>query len=642
MTDNSSWDLLVLDGKPPVKQLGALTTGDLDNDGHKEVLVGGEGGLLWYRPDTFEKGIVSPGHLHVGLALEDVDGDGIKEVFCGLKDPDKANQWMIVWFKPGVSLDQPWTMHVIDATCNGGAHDVYFADIDGDGQNELLANTAYCKVPGIFIYKPGQDLNALWHKHEVMTGTFSEGIAVSDLDGDGRMEIIGGPYWLNMPDSGPYAGPWTLHSYGQSFREMCRVEAIDITGSGHADLILTDSEYMDGKLSWFENRLVEEPDRPWIEHRIEDTPVIYAHSLNAWHENGAIKVFMGEMAQGGWNPPYNWDARLIEYTSSDKGHSWEREVIYRGAGTHEADVVDLDGDGVVEVVGKECWRPKVTIWKPRKGAKSPIGGYQHVFIDRDKPMSGTDIIAADVDGDGRQDVICARYWYRNPTWQRYEIPGIFQVICAYDLDGDGQDELIATKMAPEYDGSNLGKGLSSELVWLKGGDPVKGAWTEYPIGTGVGDWPHGNAVAPLLPGGKLALITSYHSANQGKAHFPELFEIPDDPTSVPWLKRTLAEIVYGEEMIPVDITGNGTLDIVAGPYWLENGGDGSFAPHRFVGDDHFYSARLRVTDLNGNARPDVILGEEVLDFQNKVVPFSQLAWFECPEDSRAMSPGPCM
>ena len=635
MPIRNPWELLVLDGNPPLQQLGALAVGDVDGDGHVELLVGGEGGLLWYRPDTLERGVVSDGHVHVGLTLEDIEGDGVLEAVCGLEDPEHENRWMIVRFRPGAALDLPWTMRVIDPHCNGGAHDVCFADVDGDGRNELVANAAYCPVPGVFLYKPGDDATAPWRKHEVMSGTFTEGIAVSDLNGDGRMEIVAGPCWLKMPTEGPFAGTWDLRTWAPSFREMCRVAAIDITGNGHDDLVITDSEYMDGRLSWFENRLAEDSNDPWREHPLEESPLLYSHSLTAWHEAGATKIFVGEMAQGGWSPPYNHDARLIQYTTRDQGLSWERELLAQGAGTHEGMATDIDGDGAMEIVGKECWRPRVTIWRPSNDARSVIEDWQHTFVDRDKPATGTDILAADVDGDGREDVVCARWWYRSPDWERFAIPGISQVICAYDLDGDGRDELIATK-PPAGGMGDAEPGLTNELVWLKAVDPLQGQWREYPIGRGIGDWPHGNALAPLLPGGRLALIASWHSANKGVDHYPQLFEVPDDPTEGPWPARTLAEIIYGEEMIPVDLTGNGLLDVVAGPYWLENLGDGNFRPHRFVGDEDFYSARLRVTDINGNGRLDVVLGEEVLDFPNKVSPFSKLAWFECPPDPRAV------
>ena len=183
------------------------------------------------------------------------------------------------------------------------------------------------------------------------------------------------------------------------------------------------------------------------------------------------------MAQGGWDPPYNLDARLLRYSTSDGGSSWHRELLSRGQGTHEAEMVDIDGDGALEIVGKEVWRPRVHLWKERQGA-DPFAQFKHQFVDRDKPITGTDIIAADVNGEGLNDIVCAKWWYKNPgqnaNWVRFEIPGIYQVINAYDFDGDGRSELIATKKAENANEDDWYTGLSAELVWLKPIDPRSG------------------------------------------------------------------------------------------------------------------------------------------------------------------------
>lgn len=618
-----SWDLMILDAAPPEGGLGGVAVGDVDGDGKPEIVVGAR---LYYKPDTFERFIISEVGGHVGTALEDVDGDGRLEIVVGHRiDPDgDDDRWMLSWFKAGEDPTQPWTQYVIDPEVAGGAHDLVFADLDGDGKNELIVD-AIGRYRGFYAYKPTADLTAPWSKHVLHEGVFMEGTDTADVDGDGRVEIVSGPYLFTPPEAGPFSGPWKRSVVAPGFREMCRAAFVDITGNGRADLVITESEFLDGRLSWFENRIVEDPDNPWVEHPM-DRPLYYAHSLTAWREeSGAVRIFLGEMAKGGWNAPRNWDARLIQYTTEDGGSSWEREVAYEGAGTHGAVAYDMDGDGVREFVGKECYEVRVQTWK-RREEPSPLLRFRHRFLDRDKPYTGTDILTADVDGDGRDDVLCAAFWYRNPTWERYEIPGIYQVHTAYDIDGDGRKELIATKRRPDAKGWY--PALSSELCWLKPVDPLNGKWEEHPIGTGDGAWPHGTVVAPILPGGGLALVAGYHGPG---GRFPELFEIPDDPSQHPWPKRILAEIPYGEEFVAIDLTGSGRIDIVAGHWWLENVGDGTFTPHQL--GEGFRTARVAVADVNGDGRLDVVIGEEELGEEE--IPFTRVVWLEHPDDPRS-------
>jgi hypothetical protein len=619
---SGSWELTILDGMPPkVDTLAGLGAGDVDGDGWLEVITGGGGALLWYRPATCERGLVAEGRFGVGVAMDDLDGDGIVEMVV-------SEAGALAWYEPQKGdLGRPWVRHVIDP--GQGPHDLLFADMDGDGRQELVGG------PPLRIYRRPTDPTQPWPKSMVDGERFAEGTSVADLDGDGRAEIVFGPYVLFPPEGGPFAGPWRRTVFAPGFREMCRTAVVDITGNGRPDIVIVESEFMEGRLSWFENRLREDPAQPWVEHEL-DRGWVYGHSLEAWRDprSREARFFIAEMSQGGWSPPRNWNARLMVFSTPDRGKSWRHDLLYKGAGTHQAVMRDVDGDGEAEVVGKtwgEASRdPVVQLWK-RRSRPSPLTRFRHRLLERDKPYLATDILAADVDGDGLQDVVTGSWWYQNPSWERRAIPGVHQVVNAHDIDGDGRVELIATKLRA---GAQPGYGgLTSDFCWLKPTDPAQGKWEEHAIGVGSGDWPHGTLVAPVLAGGRLAFIACYHSQEQAQ---PEIFEIPDDPRQ-PWPKRVLAEINYGEEVVAHDLTGDGRLDLVMGTHWLENLGDGRFEPHliaRATGEGDVGPSRIRVADINGDGRPEIVFVEMQLDYATRKVSYSRVGWFEMPDDPR--------
>ena len=41
----------------------------------------------------------------------------------------------------------------------------------------------------------------------------AEGTTVADVDGDGKPEIVSGPYIYSMPDGGPYSGDLRAHGF---------------------------------------------------------------------------------------------------------------------------------------------------------------------------------------------------------------------------------------------------------------------------------------------------------------------------------------------------------------------------------------------------------------------------------------------
>ena len=135
--------------------------------------------------------------------------------------------------------------------------------------------------------------------------------------------------------------------------------------------MIADSEYLNGRLGWIENR-TDEPGPDWETHLL-DRPLYYAHSLSAWRENGTVTIFAAEMTEGGWDAPYNYGARQLRYQTDDGGQSWDQAVLHRGAGTHQARAIDLDGDGEYEFVDKECFEPKLQRWSRRADPPRQLG-----------------------------------------------------------------------------------------------------------------------------------------------------------------------------------------------------------------------------------------------------------------------------
>ena len=104
--------------------------------------------------------------------------------------------------------------------------------------------------------------------------------------------------------------------------------------------------------------------------------------------------------------------------------------------------------------------------------------------------------------------------------------------------------------------------------------------------------------------------------------------MPADPAVEPWPVRTLAKIQYSENYLLSDIDGDGVLDIVAGMWWLQNMGDGTFIPHRIT-EENIDIAQCGVADINGDGWPDILISDATAEvIEGKPMP--RLMWFENP------------
>lgn len=612
---------------------------DIDKNGLNDfVIAAGEVGpsVVWYRRETlgWTKYVIDSSALPIeaGGTWLDIDGDGDLDIVFGADGGDNKVWW---WENPYpyYAPHQPWTRREIKNSGHANHHDQITGDFDGDGKPELVFWNQQARK--LFLAEIPDDPRTTqpWQYTEIFSwpsGNY-EGLVSFDLDQDGIVDIVGGGLWLKHLGGTQFATQMI-----DATQTFSRTAVGQVKEGGWPEVVFVTGDGI-GRLKWY-----EWTDGQWVGHDLLGEDVIHGHSLQVadFNGDGHLDVFCAEMRQ--WSEADDHpSARMWIFFGDGAGH-FTKSVMASGMDNHETKVADLDGDGDIDILSKPFrWdSPRIDVWLNKSvqapSAKPTLDKWRRHVIDADRPWRAVFVDSADVDGDGKRDLITGGWWYRNPgkpagVWSRQLIGWPLNNMAAvYDFDRDGDIDVLGTK--------GKGSEANSKFVWAR--NDGRGTFTVLEnIDAGQGDFLQGTAVATYSNQAMLEVAVSWHEAGRGI----QMLTVPSDPGKMPWRWRTLSRTSQDEQITAADIDRDGTIDLLLGTNWLCNEcpqyrkrfrmidqflGTNWFRwqPQR-VAEQEGNPDRNRLVDMNGDGRLDAVVGFEAISVPGK------LAWYEQPPNA---------
>ncbi len=328
-----------------------------------------------------------------------------------MKKKEDGSDEKIPGFKGGLSKENAYSDNFF----------AYTHDFNKDGWTDILIYG----FPGLDAswYENPQGKDGPWTRHKVFDVVDNESPQWLDVTGDGKPEILcnsGGYFGYVTPDWNDTAQPWTFHKIspkGGWQRFTHGIGLGDVNGDGKPDLL-----EMNG---WWEQPSSLDGDPEWKHHPVAFAPGAGSAHMFAYDVNGDGRAdVITSLAAHGYG--LAWYEQLAE-KGEDGGPKFTQHIIMnkepkenkygvRFSQLHAIDLVDMDGDGVKDIVtGKRFWAhgptgdaepnaAAVLYWFKLVRAADHSVDFIPYLIDGDSGI-GTQVVAGDINGDGLPDVV---------------------------------------------------------------------------------------------------------------------------------------------------------------------------------------------------------------------------------------------